>query len=152
MTVERRQASVSGKHLNIREMALELGIPRAMVDFVTPYMHFLPRSTDGRHQAIQLIVQGIQRRLNELGYRVRPDGHFGPETARGVMLVSGPGWARKTWMQIIGDVMSAERLGRESPERPVREPLDGVVADVLWSPIGLVAAGLGAWYVMRRFG
>lgn len=138
---------------DIRRMVLDMGIGEATATLAIPYMFFLPRTTDPAAQGVQVIVRGLQKGLQRIGSPVQPTGFLGPNTARAVRLVSGDGWFDKTWAQIYGDVLEAQKIGYRIPLVAIpytgATPTAGIV-DFATSPLGLAALAVGGYLWFKR--
>lgn len=94
--------------VNVRQMFLDLGMPRYLTDMAIPMAWFLVGTTDPDSQPVMEIVKANQRGLRKLGFRsVLESGVVDRQTADAITKVSGPGWENKSWLQVTGDVLNA---------------------------------------------
>ena len=99
------------KQKTVREMLLALGLKDFGATLAMPMMYFLPRTTQPMADSTIVIVQGVQRGLNRLGWKVPIDGMMDERTKEGLRRVSGDMWSDKSWVQIYGDLLQAQQSG-----------------------------------------
>jgi len=107
------------KEQNVRQMLLSLGVQPFLAEMAIPFVWFLPSTTDPDSASVIEIIKALQRGLNRAGYSLPVNGILNTKTAHALDKVS-PGWHEKSFIQIIGDVITAYQnpdsvLGPESP-------------------------------------
>ncbi len=107
---------VRGRIPDLRSMLEQLGVGAPLIGMAIENAFMLPRTTDPYSAGMIITVKGIQRGLNRLGFDLGVDGGLGEQTSAALEIVSGPNWYDKSWVQLMGDVLSAEPL----PPRPQR--------------------------------
>ena len=107
---------VRGRTPDIRSMLEQLGIATPLIEMAIEHAFQLPRTTDPYSAGMIILVRAIQGGLNQLGYDLEVDGGLGKQTVAALQRVSGPRWYDKSWVQLMGDVLSAKPL----PPRPQR--------------------------------
>ena len=137
---------------NAREMLIALGVGQFNVTMSLPYVWFMPRSCDPYAQGVMQLVQALQHGCNARGYNLELTGWMDAPTQRALHKISGPSWQDKTWLQLVGDVLSAPRPRLPGALVPDYAPTSslgslGDLTDVFYSPVALVAAGAAAWFL-----
>ena len=90
---------------------LKMGLGEFGATLAMPMMFILPRTAQPMADSTIVIVRGLQRGLNKVGYDVEVSGLLDKRTEQGLRLVSGNGWYDKTWIQLYGDLLSAREQG-----------------------------------------
>lgn len=152
---------IHGRQFDVRDMLLKAGIGQYNAQLAIPYMWFLPRTSDPYAQGIMMIVEGLQRLLNQRGARLAVDGGLGVKTVAALVKYSGASWYDKNWVQLYGDVLQGDRwAGYERAQRAqTQQAIAGwesdlgstsFVGDLLASPIPWLAAGALAYWKWFR--
>lgn len=129
------------------------GVGPVLAPMAIQYMNMLPLTAEPESQGVLLLVQGLQRLLRQRGARLVVDGGLGPQTVRALERFAGPRWSQKSWATLYQDVLRGPWQG---PIRNDRQLLDaapadlGGVSDVAFSPLGMLAIGVGIWWWLNR--
>ena len=127
---------------DVRAMFLELGARPALIPMGQQYAFFLPVTTDPYAQGVMLIVECLQKGLNKLGCNLKVDGGLGEKTSACIEKVSGPKWRQKSWVQIMGDVLTAKSVRVHDPYAGLGDYVGvGEIPRGLVSTGAIVAAG-----------
>lgn len=134
------------KQSNIREMLKALGSKDFGATLAMPMMFMLPRTTQPMADSTIVIVQGVQRGLNRLGWNVPVDGMMDERTKEGLRRVSGNGWDDKSWVQIYGDLIAAKKAGyrldkKQTPVASNNKEKSSIVPIVLMLAGGVLILG-----------
>lgn len=154
---------LKGKTPDVREMMLALDTPSFLVDISIPFVWFMPGTVDPDAASVVEINRAMQRGLRKLGYRrVKVNGVLDRETAMALDQISGHrrSWMQKTFVQILGDIISAMR----DPDRTAHKmmytpesldgyfeyegyppgPLPGIMVGLPPGPLGMGATAVDA--------
>lgn len=140
-----------------RELLKGIGIGDFNATMIIQYLFVAPATTDPRSSPIIIMVEHIQRTLNEMGAGIPISGYLDTPTARALYDVVGPNWEKISWGQVIGVVLDgyeagysaapAEALVPAPAPMAVGGPLD-FLPDV---PGGLLTYALGGYLAYRYF-
>lgn len=141
---------------NARELLTKIGIGQFNATMVIPYLWIAPATTDPKSPQIILMVQKIQRQLNQLGANIAETGYLDLPTASALSLVVGDRWMTSPWSWTIQAVLSAKASGLSiapapivSSSAPGPESMGAFgLPDV---PGGLVTYGVAAFLLYRHF-
>lgn len=153
--------SLRNRGLDLRDMLLTAGVGQYNATLAIPYMNFLPSTTEPYAQGTRLIVQGLQRMLNQRGARLAVDGGFGVKTIRALIAYAGPRWPEKSWAQLYADVIEGQvwpgyvrnARGNDRPPAAWTNPVTGLgdpVTDLITNPLVLAAGGFFVWWKFFR--
>lgn len=124
---------------DVRNMLRQLGAGEIGANLATPFMFFLPRTSDPYAQGVHVIVQGLQK-----GVGVNPDGWLGADTAAKIRKIAGEDWRDMTWAQLYEKVIRY----RERKRMPLASSLGADLDMAKQSSFGTVLAlGAGAFLV-----
>ncbi len=141
---------------DLRAMLLAAGVGQFNAQLSIPKMMIGVRSCDPYDQGVMQVVQALQNVMNAKGAspRLELTGFLDAPTQRELRRYSGSSWQDKSWAQVLGDVLDNQPAPRAAAAAiaPVpREPgLGDFVGDVLYSPLGLAAAGVAAWLFINK--
>lgn len=138
---------------SLREMLLAAGVGQFNAQLSIPKMNISARASDPFDQGVMQVVQAMQNVMNAKGAGLELTGWLDPATQRELARYAGSSWQDKSWSQLLGDVLDRQPPPRPRPPMaaPAPEPgLGDFVNDVLYSPLGLVAAGVGAFLLIKR--
>lgn len=128
---------------DVRNMLKKLGAGESGANLATPFIFFLPRTSDPYAQGIHVIVQGLQK-----GVGVKPDGWLGADTAAKIRKIAGEGWRDMTWAQLYEKVIDY----RERKTTSLRSTLGADLDTAKQSSFGtILALGAGAFVVYALF-
>lgn len=163
MTIAASQNPASSRKVSLpertaRQMLKELGIGQFNITMVIPYLWIAPAATDPKASQIILMVEKIQRVLNQLGADVAQTGYLDLPTAAALSKVAGDRWMTMPWAQTIGAVLSARQAGLSIAEQPpeIYVPNVGMsgipgVPGLPDVPGGIVTYGIAAYFLYRHF-
>lgn len=143
-----------------RELLKGIGIGDFNATMIIQYMFVAPATTDPRSSPIILMVNHIQRTLNEMGAGIPVSGYLDRPTAAALERVVGPDWERISWGQNIGAILDGKEAGFSAAptsqlalsggpamQEAVGGPLD-FLPDV---PGGLLTYAVGGYLLWRHF-
>lgn len=95
--------------MNVRKTLIELGTPPVVVPVALQYLYFLPETSDPDSAGVIAVIQALQKGLRRLGHQIAVNGIFDAATVQAIDAISPPegSWRVKTWIQILGDVVTA---------------------------------------------
>ena len=155
-TLSKHRMKVRGRTPDIRSMLEQLGVGSPLIEIAIEMAFFLPRTTDPYSAGMIILVKAVQRGLNKLGFDLDVDGGLGERTVAAITAVSGPRWYDKSWVQIMGDVLSEKPLPRGRAAIPVgaddlgQSPSPGLLS----GPVPWLVGGAAAvyWLFFRKKG
>lgn len=114
--IRRRRVSPT----DIRGMVADMGINPSFATMVTPNLFFTPGESDPSAQNTMVIVQGIQKCLNDLGYNIPRNGLMTPATQNAIAQVVGRNWTVVPWLHVYKVCKRAKKWGLK-PDKPIEE-------------------------------
>lgn len=141
-----------------RDLLKGIGIGDFNATMIIQYLFVAPATTDPRSSPIIIMVEHIQRTLNEMGAGIPISGYLDTPTAGALYNVVGPNWQKISWGQNIGAVLDGYEAGFSAapveamvpapdpvPPMAVGGPLD-FLPDV---PGGLLTYAIGGYLAYR---
>lgn len=138
---------------DLRSMLLAAGVGEFNAQLSIPQMMIGVRTSDPYDQGVIQLVQALQNVMNQKGAKLELTGFLDAPTQRELRRYAGPSWTDKSWAQVLGDVLDGAPAPAPRPKWHVIPPdrgLGGVIGDVLYSPVGLIAAGVAGWLLIKR--
>jgi hypothetical protein len=86
--------------MSIRDILSDMGVPPPLASMATPGLFFTPAESDPAAQNTMVIVQGVQKCLNQMGYNVKMNGLMDAGTQNAIAEVAGRNWASMPWNYI----------------------------------------------------
>jgi hypothetical protein len=134
---------------DVRTMFEQLGIGDYKMPMAIQFAWILPRISDPYAPGVILIIQGLQTGLNKLGFDLPVDGGLGKKTVAALRRVSGPKWYDKTWLQLAGDVVTAEPIKKAKYLGKRTSGPEGLgttmFGDLFASPLPWIGIGVAIW-------
>lgn len=108
-----KEAPRPGKYgpVELRYVLADLGVNPSLATMVTPNLFFTPGESDPSAQNTMVIVQGIQKCLNKLGFNLPRNGLMTPATQNAIAQVVGRNWLAVPWLHIYEVLTLAKRRG-----------------------------------------
>lgn len=140
-TLSKQRMRVRGRTPDVRSMLEQLGVATPLIEMAIQHAFQLPRTTDPYSAGMIILVKAIQRGLNALGFNLLVDGGLGDQTVAALSQVSGPRWYDKSWLQLMGDVLSAPAAVMPAPR------LDRIADALGQSDVGSTLKNAIPWVV-----
>lgn len=86
--------------LDVRQVIADMGVRPYLASVAIPTLFLTPGESDPSSQPVMIIVQGIQKCLNELGFTVPRNGLMNAATQSAIAQVAGRNWPAVPWMHI----------------------------------------------------
>lgn len=142
-----------------RDLLKAIGVGDFNATMVIQDMFTAPATTDPRSAPIVIMVQHIQRTLNDMGAGVPVSGYLDQPTAAALRRVVGPNWERISWSQNIAAIVDSKRVGisaahgRQPPGREIAVgdvPSLGFLPDVPGGMLTYILGGVLAWHYFKK--
>lgn len=146
---------MNGKTQDVRQMLLELGVGSFNAEMAIQYAFMLPRTVDPYAPGVMILMEALQRGLNKLGCDLFVDGGLGAETEQGLIAVSGSRWYDKSFVQLMGDLLTAKPLKKGTPNGVGDYVMVGqttFLGDLFTSPLGWIGLGFAGWWFFFKKG
>lgn len=86
--------------LDVRQIIADMGVRPYLASMAVPTLFLTPGESDPSSQPVMVVVQGIQKCLNELGFTVPRNGLMNAATQSAIQQVAGRNWPAVPWMHI----------------------------------------------------
>jgi hypothetical protein len=148
------RAKVNGKTQDVRQMLLELGVGSFNAEMAIQYAFMLPRTVDPYAPGVMILMEALQRGLNKLGCDLFVDGGLGAETEQCLIAVSGSRWYDKSFVQLMGDILTSDPIKKKSQAMGdyIAVGQTTFLGDLFSSGLGWIGLGFAGWYFFLRKG
>lgn len=146
---------------DLRTLVTTIGIDQWNASMLIPYLWTAPVTTDLDMNQIILLIEHLQKTLNDMGANLVAEGQLDLETADALTQICGPGWKSVPWYQIIEAVIWAHehgpRIVPRSPRAIAGKPAavgyamgDLSLPSMPGGALGWAAAAAAAYYLLLR--
>lgn len=140
-----------------RTLLTRIGIGQFNATMVIPYLGFAPATTDPKSPQVIIMVQHVQKMLNQMGAALSTSGHLDIPTARTLSLVVGERWETMPWSATLSAIISAKDNGVMLPTADETEILipPAATGDIPGVPFlpdvpgGILTYGVAAYLLYR---
>lgn len=111
-----------------RALLLRLGMHDFNATGTIPYLFMAPAQVDADMAAIILMVEAMQKTMNQMGARLAVTGDLDVPTVLQLKKLVGPDWLSMKWFEIVRKVLRAKDTGVRL-ERSLQAPASWSVPD-----------------------
>ncbi len=143
-----------------RELLSRLGMGHFNITMTIPYLWIAPAATDPKAAQIILIVEKVQRVLNQMGAGIIDTGYLDLGTAKALVTVVGERWMSIPWAQVISAVLNAREAGLWISDTDTgtdaelvfpTQGVSGFIPGLPDVPGGLLTYGIVGYLLYRHF-